>query len=57
MSTSHRLRIVVRKPRQRPTEADKWRQYEAGKREIGDTAKTAEEYDERLKWLVVELGL
>lgn len=35
----------------------KWREYEARKMEIADEAKTTEEYQEKIRELIEELGL
>lgn len=53
---SNQLRLVVREPR-RTTRRDAWAAYEAGKREIADTALSAAEYERRLRALVDKLGV
>jgi hypothetical protein len=58
MIPAHRLRIVVRPPtKDKPSHADRWRDYEHGKREIGDSARSSQEYEERLRRLAERLGI
>jgi hypothetical protein len=58
MTAAHRLRIVVRTPRKaQPSHADRWRAYEQGKREIGDSARSSEEYEQMLRKLADRLGV
>lgn len=57
-SPAHRLRIIVRPPRKaQPSHADRWRAYEQGKREIGDSARSSQEYEQRLRALAERLGV
>jgi hypothetical protein len=55
---AHRLRIVVRQPRKaQPSHADRWREYERLKREIADSARSSQEYEERLRRLSERLWI
>lgn len=57
-AAAHRLRIVVRQPRKaRPSHADRWRAYEDGKAWIAETARSSQEYEQRLRMLAERLGV
>lgn len=61
---SHRVKLVVKQPSERDAAprgsvhgADRFAVYEAEKSRIADTAASSTEYEDRLRALVLELGL